>query len=610
MVRRFPILFRSCMCLPPVTGEMAGSSWVVSQKPSHLLPSTLLTSPNPPKPPDPPDPPPRRRCLEALVTTSPSHSPHPILEAALAGFSLDKGHICTLFNLMSEGLVSITLLCVVHWYRNDPLLVPFYLFMRQSLAIVGYGFGVNLFLSGYLSDHFYGDFDFPCFKDGVRLVLTFFVAKDGGKFEPQFSVNQRREQLRNDGLDNDEGHVYFETYDGDMQDSQVPETQENEEVYRVNIDDETRQSNAFIRESLHQNSSPAAPFQIPTSRIQQRGGVRRGSSSQRGAGNSQISTRSGSRGSRRKQSFETTLTDTITGFREFQRQSLQQLRPNFFDEADYNEFDMAVKIFESMALPNDTDFYWACMHAFKEERFWPSGQNFGSPIGSGFSFGSPSFGGNYSLGQSSGSQWGPGIQQWGTPPTAPQWNSPSNVPQWGMPPTAPQWGPPPNMPQWSSPPTAPQWNSPSNAPQWGTPPTAPQWNSPSNAPQWGTQQNVLQWSSPPNVPQWRSSPNAPQWGSSQNAPQYIPPTNVQRGFSLGTEEETTTNAHQRVSHEEDVPSAENMVRGVSPEFGFTNYSSTPRTSRPRRRGGLFNIWGSGGGLNLNETHQSDSASEN
>ncbi|KAG7548129.1 hypothetical protein ISN44_As12g033370 [Arabidopsis suecica] len=292
--------------------------------------------------------------------------------------------------------------------------------------------------------------------------------------EPQFSVNQRREQLRNDGLDNDEGHVYFETYDGDMQDSQVPETQENEEVYRVNIDDETRQSNAFIRESLHQNSSPAAPFQIPTSRIQQRGGVRRGSSSQR---------------------------DTITGFREFQSQSLQQLRPNFFDEAYYSEFDMAVKIFESMDLPNDTDFYWACMHAFKEERFWrkyfidraertiedklkflqaltgytrdseyvgkrlASEQNFGSPIGSGFSFGSPSFGGNYSLGQSSGSQWGPDIQQWGTPPTAPQWNSPSNVPQWGMPPTAPQWGPPPNMPQWSSPPTAPQWNSPSNTPQ-------------------------------------------------------------------------------------------------------------------------------------------------
>ncbi|CAE6199634.1 unnamed protein product [Arabidopsis arenosa] len=151
MVRRFPILFRSCMCLPSVSGEMAGSSWVVSQKPSHLLPSTLLTSPNPPKPPDPPDPPPRRRCLEALVTTSSSHSPHPILEAALAKFSLDKGHICTLFSEHPRRPMS-------------PL--PF-----------------NLMSEGYLSDHFYGDFDFPCFKDGVRLVLTFFVAKDSGKFE-------------------------------------------------------------------------------------------------------------------------------------------------------------------------------------------------------------------------------------------------------------------------------------------------------------------------------------------------------------------------------------------------------------------------------------------
>lgn len=309
--------------------------------------------------------------------------------------------------------------------------------------------------------------------------------------QSQFSVNQRRGELINDGPDNDEGHVYVETYGGDMQDTQVPETQENEEVYRVNIDDEIRPSNEFTREHLRQNSSPAAPFQIPTSRVQQRGGLRRGSSSQRGAGNSRISTRSGSRGSRTKQSFETTLTDTITGFREFQRQSLQQLRPNFFDEEDYNEFDMAVKIFESMELPNDTDFYWACIHAFKEERFWRkyfidraersienklkflqaltgytqdneyvgkrlvSGQNFRSPIGSGFSFGSPSFGGNYSSGQCSGSQWGSGFQQWGTPPTAPQWNSPSNAPQWGMPPTAPQWSTPPNMPQWSSPPTAP-----------------------------------------------------------------------------------------------------------------------------------------------------------
>ncbi|KAH0866161.1 hypothetical protein HID58_083372, partial [Brassica napus] len=242
--------------------------------------------------------------------------------------------------------------------------------------------------------------------------------------QSQYSLHQRREELLNDGQNNDE----TETYGGDMQDTQVQETQESEE--------------------------------IPTSRVQQRSGLRRGSSSQRGAGTSRITARSGSQGSRRKQSFETTLTDTMMGFREFQRQSLQQLRPNSFDEDDYNEFDNA-----------------ACIHAFKEERFWRNTQ-----------------------------QWGPT----------------SAVPQWG------------------------------------------------------------------------SSPTTHQWGSSQDAPQYIPPRNVQHGFSLETEVQTTT-------REKEVPVSENVIRGVSPEF--TNYASTSKASRPRRRGGLFNIWGTERGLNLNETQE-------
>jgi len=45
------------------------------------------------------------------------------------------------------------------------------------------------------------------------------------------------------------------------------------------------------------------------------------------------------------------------------------MRLNCFDEDDYGEFDMAMKIFESMDLPNDTDFYWACMHVFKKKDF-------------------------------------------------------------------------------------------------------------------------------------------------------------------------------------------------------------------------------------------------
>ncbi|CDY20297.1 BnaC04g36590D [Brassica napus] len=224
--------------------------------------------------------------------------------------------------------------------------------------------------------------------------------------ESQYSLHQRREELLNDGQNNDE----TETYGGDMQDTQVQETQESEE--------------------------------IPTSRVQQRSGLRRGSSSQRGAGTSRIAARSGSQGSRRKQSFETTLTDTMTGFREFQRQSLQQLRPNSFDEDDYNEFDNAVKIFESMDLPNDTNFYWACIHAFKEERFWrkyfidraerttedklkflqalsgytPDGEFVGKRLESGQKFGSPTCG-----------QWSSGFQQWGTPPNPLQLGTPPSA---------------------------------------------------------------------------------------------------------------------------------------------------------------------------------------
>ena len=47
-----------------------------------------------------------------------------------------------------------------------------------------------------------------------------------------------KEELMNDGQNHDEDHLYSETYGGDMQHTEVPETQENEEVYRVNIDDE------------------------------------------------------------------------------------------------------------------------------------------------------------------------------------------------------------------------------------------------------------------------------------------------------------------------------------------------------------------------------------
>ncbi|KAF8052755.1 LOW QUALITY PROTEIN: hypothetical protein N665_1512s0004 [Sinapis alba] len=293
--------------------------------------------------------------------------------------------------------------------------------------------------------------------------------------QSQYSLHQRREELMNDGQNNDDGHFYSETYGGDMQHTQVPDTQENEEVYRVNINDEMRPSNEFIRENLHQNSSHVADhFQIPTSRVQQRDGLRRGSSSQRGAGNSRIFVRSEFQGNRRKQSSETTLTNIMTRFREFQRQSLQQLRPNSFGE---------LKFLQALTgYTRDSEYV-------------------GMRLESGQKFGSPNCG-----------QWSSGFQQWGTPPNQPQW-------EWGSSPSTQQWDPTFVVPQWE------------------------------------------------------------------------------------TEVQTTT-------LENEVHVSKNIVRGVSPEFGFMNYASTSKTSHPRRRGGLFNIWGSEQGLNLNETHESDYASDN
>ncbi|KAJ4894545.1 hypothetical protein Rs2_21339 [Raphanus sativus] len=207
---------------------------------------------------------------------------------------------------------------------------------------------------------------------------------------------------------------------------------------------------------MRQDMPPDLPFQNHVSRGQQPARPRRESAINRVVGSSRASERTSSRGSRRKKSFQTTLTDTMDGFREFQRQSLQQLRPDFFDQDNYDECDRAVKIFESMDVPKNSDFYWACIKAFKDDIFWrkyfidrteniiedklqflqalngytpnndfvgkrlASSQNSGSPNFSGSFSGSPSSGGNNSWGQTSGEPWGQVSQQWGTPPNAQQ----------------------------------------------------------------------------------------------------------------------------------------------------------------------------------------------
>ena len=74
---------------------------------------------------------------------------------------------------------------------------------------------------------------------------------------------------------------------------------------------------------------------------------------------------------------------------------------------------------------------------------------------------------------------------------------------------------------------------------------------------------------------------------------------MQYGFSLETQTKSTRIAEERVVEETPVPTSTNSQRGVSPT----------QMSRTRKSGGLFIIWRTQRGPNLNETHQTDSEDE-
>ncbi|KAH0911138.1 LOW QUALITY PROTEIN: hypothetical protein HID58_034459 [Brassica napus] len=360
--------------------------------------------------------------------------------------------------------------------------------------------------------------------------------------QSQYSASQRREEMRNE--DTNEDMLYEDTYDGEMSDDQDPDTQENEEVYRVNINDETRPSNNFIRAQPRKSSATVDPIKIPGSRVQQRGKARRGSTSQRPSVNSVLQG-SGSRGSKKKQSFETTLTDTMAGFREFQGQSLQKLRPNSFDQEDYDDFDVA--FLQALTGFTRDDQYMGKRLSY--------GNPFGSPSSGGIHSGSLSSGGNNSWEKTANGQEGQQqrTSHWGTPPAAQQWGTPPSAQQWA----APQWGAPPSPHQWSTPPNSSQWGTTANAQQWSSPPVAPQWGSTSTA---------QQWSSPPVAPQWGTTSPTQPWSS--------PPTNVQYGFSLETQTKSTRIAEERVVEETPVPTSTNSQRRRGPKLNETHQTDS------------------------------------
>uniref|UniRef100_A0A0D3E0B3 Uncharacterized protein n=1 Tax=Brassica oleracea var. oleracea TaxID=109376 RepID=A0A0D3E0B3_BRAOL len=85
--------------------------------------------------------------------------------------------------------------------------------------------------------------------------------------QPQHSARQRRQEIMNERRGDDSTHGYSDFDGNEMLDTEVPDTQENEEVYRVNLDDDSHPSNEFTHDAVG----------INIGRGEQRG--RRGSSS-------------------------------------------------------------------------------------------------------------------------------------------------------------------------------------------------------------------------------------------------------------------------------------------------------------------------------------------
>ncbi|CAA7017923.1 unnamed protein product [Microthlaspi erraticum] len=181
--------------------------------------------------------------------------------------------------------------------------------------------------------------------------------------QPQQSSRQRREEILNERRAYDATHGYSDIEGDDMPKPHVPEPEENEEVYRVNLDDDIH---IDFNDTLRASTGRSEERSRRGNNSQSSG--RRGSSShstvKRGSGSNR------STANLRRHSFETTIQDTFTGFQEFQRQSLQQLRLGGFEQDDYDKFKKAEAIFCALNLPKNTPFYWTCLNTLKEMVFW------------------------------------------------------------------------------------------------------------------------------------------------------------------------------------------------------------------------------------------------
>ncbi|CAH2061063.1 unnamed protein product [Thlaspi arvense] len=415
------------------------------------------------------------------------------------------------------------------------------------------------------------------------VMVQCFILHDVQSQSPH-SAGQRRRKLVNEHEDDFHGS---DTDRGDMLETLVPETQEEEDIYRLIVDDITpcvTKAPATIKANLQTNA-------------------------RRGSQTSRPSDGSGSRVGRRRQSFETTIQDTIAGYTD-----LQQLRLGAFDKNDYDEWKKAEAIFLDLEIPK-SKFYWVCLNTLKELVFWQ--KYFIDIAGSsdedklqlletitGVSQNNEDARDHHmevhiykdyhlanrprwvTVQEDCGYQI---VNNGGTPPNAQHWDSSQAAPQWGTPPTAQPWGTPPNAQQWCTPLNFQQCGTPLNAQQWGTPPNAPQWTT------------------SPNNSQCRFSPNQTQ-NYQQGGSSGTTPTNVQYEFSVGSQEQSLRNSQQDISDSAAAGNSANAQGTLLHGLDFINYYEPARKSPTPTHGGLFNIWRSliKTNININECHQSDS----
>ncbi|KAH0910730.1 hypothetical protein HID58_034051, partial [Brassica napus] len=177
------------------------------------------------------------------------------------------------------------------------------------------------------------------------------------------SSRQRRQQILTEGIEEDDLFDFSDNDGDDIPQHNVPQTQENEEIYRVNLSADTLPSHEYTHDSTR----------LPSRRGEER--TRRGEVIEED--------------NHSRLQYKTPLMDI---------KNFNDKVYNSYAQVDYDEFKKAEQIFLALELPKFTKFYWACINALKEL----------SPHSGSLSSGSPSSVGNCSRGNN--------FQNLGAPP--------------------------------------------------------------------------------------------------------------------------------------------------------------------------------------------------